>query len=182
MPPRTNLPHRSESRVEPRDLLPLPAGPRIVGVEWHYRLLITTFRPYDWVQEGPLRYRVYARGHGRARGTLDVRRGQNRETTRETEWDFRWDGKIGVQILSGRRAQIIAFEILSGGSRPNRISEVRGEPVVIQDEFVLMPLLIPLGRNLIGRHIRTIIPSWPHVRLRGQLEEGYRPEELLPPD
>ena len=165
-----------------RHLLPLPVGPRIIGVEWYYRVLRLSFRPYDWVEEGPLTYRVYARGTGRSRGKLDIRRGDRTTRTGECEWDFRWEGKIGVEILGCGSNLILRFDILSGGSRPNRISEIRGQPTMIQDEFVLQPLLIPLGKNLIGKHIRTIIPAWPCLRRRNQLEEGYRPEELLPPD
>ena len=173
---------QSMHHSDDREVLPLPAPSRITGVEWYYRVSTMTFRPYDWVQEKPLTYRVYARGTGRARGKLERRHGDRTVSTSECEWDFRWEGKIGVEVLGCGSNLILGFEILSGGSRPNKISEIRGEAVMIQDEFVLTPLLIPLGRNLIGKHIRTIIPAWPCMRKRSQLEEGYRPEELLPPD
>lgn len=106
---------------------------------------------------------VHLRGHATAKGRLILRSASGPFVSDITEWSFTWEGIFCAWVIDFDDPSLHGFrpDVVEG--RPNRIREINGHLVRIEDENLLRPLLIPLTRFYLGRHARLLFPAWPTI-------------------
>lgn len=98
---------------------------------------------------------------GTATGPVVIERNGVQITTETLDWEFKWTGRIAIELLSDEIPDIIGF-----GPNPDIVQPVtkwtiNGETVEVMGLAYVMPLVAFLQRSeCLGRHIRFLCPSW----------------------